>query len=266
MNTNSQAPSIEDIIAISGIDTIQPGGDAITVRMGQLAGMEPHAKTLVVASHRGHQLVTYAKTFGLHHLEAVDIDPAMVETALNAVRAQQIGAQINVCDAQALSHCTNQFDIVTNEGAVGIPDSPLLVLKEMFRVCKPKGKVVFRESFWRIPQDDTIEKDAVSLCYGSHLFTIMEWKSLIEQCGGVALSVEVDGWDRPDIFWKVRRERDVQSYQEIFTATEKMLVGKKIMKKYGMAGMSTAKQNEDTFYQAVLNRKIGYAIFLAEKK
>ncbi|HEC40789.1 MAG TPA: hypothetical protein ENI29_21275, partial [bacterium] len=54
-------PTIEDIIEISGIEALHPGGMALTERTGILAGLKPGMKILDVSSGRGTQSIFYAK-------------------------------------------------------------------------------------------------------------------------------------------------------------------------------------------------------------
>ena len=59
-------PTIEDIIELSGIESLHPGGMALTRRTAELAGFKPGMKVLDVSSGRGTQSVFYAKEFGVH--------------------------------------------------------------------------------------------------------------------------------------------------------------------------------------------------------
>jgi ubiquinone/menaquinone biosynthesis C-methylase UbiE len=143
-------PTIEEAIEISGIETLHPGGVALTKRTAELAELRHGLTVLDVSSGRGTQSIYYAKEFGAK-VTGIDISAEMVQTAyLNAEREGiQERAQFKIGDSQDLPFEDNSFDVVINECAVGIPDDSQKVLNEMVRVVRPGGRILIHESTWR---------------------------------------------------------------------------------------------------------------------
>lgn len=254
------ALTLEDIVGISDVDTLPPGGFAITRRIAELSGMDKEKKVLVGVSHKGHQAIFYAQNYGARVI-GVDNDPYMVEKA--AEKAQKINlsemVQFLHGDAQNLPFPNDSFDIVTNEWPVRIPADPQKVLDEMLRVLKKGQTAVFREPIWlkKLPLK---EKENIIEHYGTAPFEHEEWLEMLKKAGAARVEIEFKKWSRPELFWKVRPDRDVEHYSQIFTATEKMFTAKRIMASFGKEGMMRAGENEKVFYEAVLDGKIGYCI------
>lgn len=256
-------PSIESIAMLSGVDTLPPGRLEIATRMAELSQMSAGKKVLAVSSNRGYQSVIYAKEFQAEVI-GIDIDETVVTLSKEYAEKSGIKVTFITADAQSLPFEEDTFDIVTNEGAVGIPDHPQTVLDEMIRVLKPGGTFVFRESIFC---DDMSPDEQAELQerYGNETQTVAGWKQMIEKAGAKLESVEKSPWSEPSMFWNVRHDRVVENYHDIYTMMEKLSTSKKVMKLYGKEGLSNASDNEEIFYQAVLDRKIGYGIFLGKK-
>lgn len=143
-------PTIEDVVEISGIETLHPGGMPLTRRTGEVTGLGPGMKVLDVSSGRGTQAIYYAQTFGAE-VTGVDLSEEMLEAARSNAGAAGVGDKVRFRhgDSQALPFEDETFDVAINECAVGIPDDSQGVLNEMVRVSKPGGAVAIHESTWR---------------------------------------------------------------------------------------------------------------------
>ncbi len=256
-------PTIEDVTALSNIDTLPPGRLDIARRMAIMSGMSEGKKVLVVSSHRGYQAAIYAKEFGAN-VCGLDIDKSMIEYATRIAEENKVQINYVEGDAQKLPFQDNSFDIVTDEGAVGIPQNPQQVLNEMVRVLKPGGVMIFRESIFSDGLDED-EKYEICQRYGNNIQDRAGWIKMIELAGVVVSECEIEPWSRPEFFWDVRHDRTVETYDNIYTTMEKLFISKKIMKQYGAEGMKMASENEKEFYKAVIDKKIGYGIFCSKK-
>jgi SAM-dependent methyltransferase len=258
-------PTVEDAIEIGGIETLHPGGFALTKRTAELATLSEGLKVLDVSSGRGTQSIFYSKQHGVD-VTGVDISEEMVKTATE--NAQKAGVEkrvrFRIGDSQSLPFEDSSFDVVINECAVGIPDDSQKVLDEMVRVVKPGGRIVIHESTWRVrlPKE---EKDEFSERYGTTPLELEEWRSMLEKAGVTNIFYEFDEWSKPEMFWKIRKDRDVRHWFFTMTIPEKLTTIRRIFTKYGLKGVMTVMKNERVFYRTVLQGKLGYALFKGEK-
>ena len=259
-------PTIEDVAELSGVDSLPPGGFPLTHLMGEVTGMTPEKHVLVVSSAQGDQALYYVDTFGVT-VTGLDISPSMVDISVRQARERSLceRARFEIGDAQALPYDSNSFDIVVNEGAVGIPPQPVEVLKEMVRVARVGAPICLRESIWAADLSDA-EKAELSERYGTSPLTAEEWVALLSELGVADVTCETQPWSDPQQFWQVRKDREVDGYDDIYTRSEKLQVGKRIYNQYGMEGIKRVKENEAVFYEAVKAGKIGYALFYGVKR
>jgi ubiquinone/menaquinone biosynthesis C-methylase UbiE len=258
-------PTIEEAIEISGIETLHPGGFALTKRTAELAELKDGLTVLDVSSGRGTQSIFYAREFGVR-VTGIDISGEMVRTAaLNAGREGiERNVQFKMGDSQNLPFEDNSFDVVINECAVGIPDDSQKVLNEMVRVARPGGRILIHESTWRGKLSKE-EKSDFAERYGTTPLELTEWIAMLEKAGVTNIVYEFDQWSKPEMFWKIRKDRDVNHWFFTMTIPEKLQTMKKIFHQYGAKGVLTIMRNERLFYRTVLEGKLGYALFKGEK-
>lgn len=258
-------PTIEEAIEISGIETLHPGGFSLTKRTAELADLKDGVMLLDVSSGRGTQSIYYAKEFGAQVI-GIDLSEDMVKTATRNARRENIGNKVRfeIGDSQNLPFGDNRFDVVINECAVGIPDDSQKVLNEMVRVAKPGGKILIHESTWR-QELSPEEKAEFAERYGTTPLELAEWISMLETAGVKNITVEFDQWSKPEMFWKIRKDRNVKHWFFTMTIPEKLKTMKKIWLRYGLKGIGTILKNERVFYKTVLQGKLGCALFKGEK-
>ena len=78
--TGIHKPTIEDVLELSGIELMHPGGVALSRRTAELCGLKPGLKMLEVSSGRGTQAIQCAKEFDVE-IVGIDIDKEMVAQA-----------------------------------------------------------------------------------------------------------------------------------------------------------------------------------------
>jgi len=254
-------PTIEDAIELSGIETLHPGGFALTRRTAELAGLQPGMHILDVSSGRGTQALFYAREFGVD-VTGIDIAEDMVHTATH--QAQQAGLSDRVRfrqgDSQYLPFDSNSFDAVINECAVGIPDDSQKVLDEMARVARPGGVVAIHESTWQGPQPEE-EKMEFSERYGTTPLEASEWADMLAAAGVGSIETECEPWSNPEMFWKIRKDRDVKRPSQVLTLPERIATAGRVFLRYGLKGVLKVFENERVFYRAILEGKLGYCLF-----
>lgn len=254
-------PTIEDAVEISGIETLHPGGFALTKRTAEVVGIRPGMKVLDVSSGRGTQAVYYAEEFGAE-VTGIDIAKEMVDAATTL--AAEVGANDRVRfeqgDSQALPFADASFDIVINECAVGIPDDSQRVLDEMLRVVKPGGRIAIHESTWRRSLS-VEEKDEIAERYGTTPLEVAEWTKMLENAGAQEVQSELEPWSAPQNFWKVRKDRDVTGPRGVLTLGERFRTVWQILLKFGPRGVITALHNEQVFYRTIADGGLGYGLY-----
>jgi ubiquinone/menaquinone biosynthesis C-methylase UbiE len=126
-------------------------------------------KVLEVAAGTGRNLPYYPPGCDI---TAVDLSPAMLEVARR--RARRLGRPVRfaLMDAERLAFRDHAFDTVVSTMSLCTIPHPVSALREMARVCRPDGRLLFLEhgrsdrewlARW---QDRTAEKHARQLgCY-----------------------------------------------------------------------------------------------------
>jgi|GEM_PF-469550 len=259
-------PTIEDAIEISGIEMLHPGGLALTKRTAEVSNVRAGMRILDVSSGRGTQAIYYAKNFNAE-VTGVDISEEMVRTATENAEKSGVGDKVifKLGDSQHLPFENDRFDVVINECAVGIPEDSQKVLDEMVRVVKPGGAVAIHESTWKKSISD-IEKNELSERYGTTPLEYDEWIDMLTKAGVREIVTEFEEWSNPEMFWKIRMDRDVDRPSRVLTWPERIQTVYKVYRTYGVKGILKAFKNERVFYRAVLDGKIGYCLFKGIKR
>lgn len=256
-----QEPSIEDAIELSGIETLHPGGFALTRRTAELAGLRPGMRILDVSSGRGTQALFYAREFGVD-VTGIDIANDMLRIATRQAKRAGVADRVRFRqgDSQNLPFDANRFDVVINECAVGIPDDSQKVLDEMTRVARPGGVVAIHESTWQgsLPEEEKME---FSERYGTTPLEGREWVAMLTTAGVNDIVTECEPWSNPEMFWKIRKDRDVKGPAQVLTLPERITTAGRVFHKYGLKGLFKVFENERVFYRTILDGKLGYCLF-----
>ena len=135
----------------------------------------------------------------------------------------------------------------------------------MVRVAKKGGIIVIHESTWREKLSDE-EKDEISERYGTTPLEYDEWIAMLQKAGVNDIITEFDEWSKPEMFWKIRKDRNVEHYSKVLTRSELVTTIERITQKYGEQGVKKALENQRKFWEVVLNGKLGYCLFKGIKK
>ncbi len=194
----------EDLIEISGIETLHPGGLDLSRRIAALVRFDAATRVLDVSSGKGRFACLYAREYGCA-VTGVDINAGFVQAARR--HAQELGVsdhvQFRTGDSRQLPFPDAAFDVVVNECAVGLTaiGAPQRVLDEMVRVTRPGGKVVIHESTWLkpLPAD---ERAWAAQRMGTTPYALAEWQQMLRAAGAVPDSAE--DWSGLENLWKMR--------------------------------------------------------------
>jgi len=110
----------------------------------RLGGRVEGGRVLELGCGRGVGAEIILDCFRAAELDALDIDPDMVERAERRLAARR-GARVAIGDATSINAPDGSFDAVFDFGAIHqMPDWPL-ALAEVSRVLKPGGRFFFEE-------------------------------------------------------------------------------------------------------------------------
>jgi SAM-dependent methyltransferase len=171
-------------LALLGKRVIHPGGRLSSEELFRRASFGPDQQVLDVGCGVGTSAIAIASRFGAK-VSAVDISPIMLTRASANILSAGLTSEITVTygDILTLGFPDNTFDRVVAEAVTMFVDRPRAV-RELLRVCKPGGRLLATEFFWREPP--TLEAREIFLgqvCPGMQVDTQEEWVRLYEGAG-----------------------------------------------------------------------------------
>lgn len=259
--------SVEDVIEMSGVETLHPGGFDLSRRIGELVNFTTSTHVLDVSSGKGVFPCYYAKEFG-SRITGIDINPQFVEIARKRAQREEVEDKVDFRsgDSKKLPFQSNEFDVVVNECAVGLNviNDPQQVLNEMARVTRKGGMVVIHESTW-LKNLPSKEKEDAAVRMGTTPYTVEEWKQMLKKAG-LATKI-VEDWSgitnmqkmRPKYKWKENNPSD------FLTIREKFVLFPKLILKYGIGPVLDIYSNHAILIKYLLDGYIGYVLITAQK-
>ena len=110
-----------------------------------------------------------------------------------------------------------------------------------------------------------LEVDEISERYGTTPLEYDEWVEMLQKAGVKEIITEFEEWSKPEMFYKIRKDRDVKDFSKIYTPKELGFTIKRITEEFGQEGVKTALENQKVFVDSVLSGKIGYCLFKGKK-
>ena len=181
-------------LAVLGKRVIHPGGRRSSEELFRGADFQPDQRVLDVGCGVGTSAIAIARRFGAT-VTAVDISPIMLTRASSNVRRTGLAGQVTVTygDILALDFPDNSFDRVVAEAVTMFVDRPRAV-RELIRICKPGGRVLATEFFWRQPPTpEAREMFLGQICPGMQVDTLEEWVHLYEEGAGLSNMQVISG-------------------------------------------------------------------------
>jgi arsenite methyltransferase len=124
-------------------DQLHPGGERLTLRLAELAGVGPGARVIDVACGSGATALLLARELGCVTV-GVDLGARAIERARRATRAAE-RASFLLGDAEALPVPDASFDVALSECSLcTFPDKPRAIA-EMARVVRPGGRIAIAD-------------------------------------------------------------------------------------------------------------------------
>ncbi|UCF57986.1 MAG: methyltransferase domain-containing protein [Deltaproteobacteria bacterium] len=263
MDKEKRKPSLEDVLELSGIEVLHPGGLELSKRISEVVDMKDK-KVLDVACGRGIFACYYAKNFGAT-VTGVDLSQEMIESSIQRAIKEGIedSTGFKVADALNLPFPDDSFDVVVNECAVGLTPDPQKCLNEMLRVTKPGSYVVIHESLWLKELPESEKKD-IAKRLGTVPFKLSEWKDMLEKAGAVEIWDE--DWSGIEQMSKIRPGRKIKKMDDTFSLWEKTaIIFPKVLKRYGLSGLSYLNESFKKTTPLFYNGTLGYCLMKGQK-
>lgn len=256
-------PTLEDVLELSGIELLHPGGLDITKRIGEIVEMKGK-KALDVACGRGTLPSYYARTFGAR-IVGVDISPEMIKSSVERARREEVEdlTEFQVADSLKLPFEDSSFDVVVSECAVGLTSDPRKCLAEMARVTRPGGFVVIHESTWlrELPEAEKLE---VARRFGTVPYALAEWKEMMENAGLVQLWTE--DWSGPENAFKIRPGRKVNNLSDVFSRWEMVsIILPRLIRRYGATAILSVNKSARKIVPLYFDGTLGYFLIRGQK-
>ncbi len=177
--------------AVLGKRVIHPGGRAATDELIRRADFRADQRVLDVGCGVGTTAIRIARGFGAS-VTAVDIAPLMLERSAANVSAAGLNDRVTVehGDITSLPYSDGSFDRVVAEAVTMFVDRPPAA-RELVRVCKPGGRVLATEFFWRTPPSAEARHFFLDVvCPGMQFESLDDWVRLYSAAGLADIQVE----------------------------------------------------------------------------
>jgi len=171
-------------LAVLGKRVIHPGGRVSTGRLLEWASLRPGQRVLDIGCGVATTAVRLARECDVD-VVAADISPLMRDRAARNVRAGGVTGKVSVEDADILSlpYDDDSFDCVIAEAVTMFVDRQRAA-KELARVCRPGGRVLATEFFWReAPTEEARQIFLGEVCPGLRFDSIAEWVGIYGSAG-----------------------------------------------------------------------------------
>jgi SAM-dependent methyltransferase len=183
-------------LAVLGKRVIHPGGRASTNQLLAWADVRPGQRVLDIGCGVGTTAIRLAREAGAH-VVAADIAPLMRQRAERAVAAAHVAHAVTVVDADILGlpFPDGSFDCVIAEAVTMFVNRPQAAA-ELTRVCRPGGRVLATEFYWRSPP--TVEARQLFLgevCPGLRFDSVEEWVQIYANAGLAGIRSETGPFD-----------------------------------------------------------------------
>lgn len=257
----------EDVIEMSGVETLHPGGLDISRRIGEVVELGPAVHVLDVSSGKGVFACAYAEEFGCR-VTGIDISAAFTAAASARAAGRGLSERVafRVGDSRSLPFADGSFDVVVNECAVGLTaiGDPARVLGEMSRVARPGGWVVIHESTWcrSLPVE---ERRRSSGLLGTEPFTAEEWTAMLRNAGCEPEVVE--DWSGVENYWKMRpgHRWSRRHPSDFLTPGEKLALFPRIFARHGVGALADLLRFRSTADRYLRDGVLGYVLIAARR-
>ncbi len=258
--------NLESVIRLDYVEMqwMHPGGRDLTDRIAIKTELSKSTKILDIGHGRGTTAFYWHNKYDCD-ITAIDIDPIMQQVANSEMKKRDIASKrlkFQFGDALDLDFEENTFDMVLNEGVFVIPDDPLKIAKEMHRVAKPGGYMVFHDVFIdESKQDDVSFKQKVNEVYSIQTLTKFDFINIAESAGFTEIYTE--DWSGIQEYNKVT---DQGGGKYMFSHTQKTKLVFRLIRNFGIRTTLDLLRQERFATNAIKKRDMGHLLLIGKKK
>lgn len=189
----------------------------------------PAAAVLDVGSGTGRLATDLALADRTRTVKAVDVDPALLRVAREHAAGRDAAVEFLAADAVRMPFDDDVFDLVTARFVLMHVRAPAAAVREMVRVCKPGGHLLFIEADW---QGQLLYPDVEG---------VRRMQSLAVE---LARAAGINPYQGRELFGLCRQaglvDVDVSAHVQVSTADDAALVTRKLTDRLDMSGRLTA--------------------------
>jgi SAM-dependent methyltransferase len=184
--TSEQVQALDPyaFLAVLGKRVIHPGGRASTDQLLAWADLQPGERALDIGCGVATTALRLARDWRAS-VVAADLSPLMRERSRRAVEAAGLADRVEVAAADILDmpYPDSSFDCVIAEAVTMFVDRPRAAA-ELVRVCRPGGRVLATEFYWRRPPTAAAKEIFLGqVCPGLCFDGIEEWVEIYGHAG-----------------------------------------------------------------------------------
>ena len=245
------APSMLDLVRLSARPLFPPGGEALYRQIAVLTGMDEGMEVLDVGCGKAVTLEYFVSEYGVHG-SGIEADGALVTSALERMRAREMGDRVQVQQAPAdvLPYRDEIFDVTVGEVGMTASADPADAVRELVRVTRPGGVV---QLVWRAPVDPR-RRSVLAEHLGVRPRMLVEWKRLLRENGVEALHTE--DWTDPDTAFRPGGVKPFPDFAELFSLGEKIGILRRAWARWGWAGVRAALAREREVHRLLTRERI----------
>lgn len=172
------------LMAVLGKRYVHPGGRRATEQLLDWAEIDRTCEVLDIGCGVGTTAIEVARRTGAR-VVAADVSPLMLEHARRNVAAAGVEdlVRVEAADICDLSFADGSFDRVIAEAVTMFVDRPVAA-GELVRVCRPGGRVLATEFFWREPPTQEARDTFLGeVCPGLTFDSVDDWVRLYDGSG-----------------------------------------------------------------------------------